>query len=57
MNNRVDIMLATLDDVRGIVDIYCSSVERWIRYVNGKEVEVDYEDLIVVGDGLMEVHG
>ncbi len=39
------IRVATLDDVRGIVEVYCSSIDRWTRRVDGKELEARYEDL------------
>ena len=43
----VEIRLASLDDVKGIVDVYCSSVSKWFKRVGGKEVEAKYEDLTV----------
>ncbi len=47
MCNSVSIRFAVLDDVKGIVDVYCSSIDRWVKRVNGREVEVRYEDLSV----------
>ncbi len=47
MDSCVDIRFATLDDVKGIVDVYCSSIARWVKRIDGREVEVRYEDLSV----------
>jgi len=48
---------ASLDDVKGIVEVYCSSVKEWFKYVNGKKVRARYEDLSVSEKLIMEVHG
>ena len=48
MKSSVKIRLASLDDVKDIVDIYCSNVDHWVKHINGKEVEVRYDDLSVV---------
>ncbi len=39
---------ASLDDVKGIVEVYCSSINKWVKRIGDKEVEVEYEDLSVV---------
>ena len=44
----VEIRLASLDDVKGIVEVYCSDVDKWYRFINGKKVEARYEDLSVI---------
>ncbi len=44
----VEVRVASLDDVRGIVDVYCSGVDRWFRWFGGGRVEADYGDLGVV---------
>ena len=41
------IRIASLDDVKDIVEVYCSSISRWIRYINGREVEARYDDLTI----------
>ncbi len=41
------IRLASLDDVRGIVGVYCSSIDKWYRIVDGKRVEASYDELSV----------
>ena len=41
------IRLASLDDVKGIVDVYCSNIDRWIKRVDDREIEVNYNDLSV----------
>jgi len=41
------IRVASLDDAKGIVEVYCSSVNRWVRFVDGNKVEAKYEDLTV----------
>ena len=41
------VRLATLDDVRGIVDVHCSDVKRWYKRVGGRRAEARYEDLSV----------
>ncbi len=44
----IEIRLASLDDIKGIVDAHCSSVSKWFKRVGGKEVEAKYEDLTVI---------
>jgi len=44
----VEIRLASLDDVKEIVEVYCSDVDKWYRFINGKKVEARYEDLSVI---------
>lgn len=39
------VRIATLDDCRGIVDVHCSGVERWIKKSEGKEAS--YEELSI----------
>ncbi|MET1159808.1 MAG: GNAT family N-acetyltransferase [Thermoprotei archaeon] len=39
---------ASLDDVKGIVDVHCSIVDKWYKFTNGKRVEASYEELSVV---------
>jgi len=43
----IKIRIASLDDVKGIVDVHCPSIDKWVKYINGREVEVEYEDLTV----------
>jgi len=43
----VRIRKATLDDVKGIVDVHCSDIEKWFKIVNGKNVEAKYEELSI----------
>ena len=38
---------ASLDDVKGIVDVNCSGVVKWYKEVDGKRVEASYEELSV----------
>ncbi len=45
MNPRIRV--ASLDDVRGIVEVHCSGVGEWVKRVDGREVEARYEDLSV----------
>ena len=44
----VEVRVASLDDVGGIVDVYCSGVDRWFRWIGGGRVEANYGDLGVV---------
>ena len=44
---NINVRKASLDDVKGIVDVNCSSVDKWFKYVNGKEVEAKYEELSI----------
>ena len=44
---KLIVRTASLDDVRGIVDIYCSDIDKWIKRVNGREVEARYEELSI----------
>jgi len=39
------VRLASLNDVREIVEVHCSDVEKWFRWTNGRRVEAEYEDL------------
>ena len=48
VGSDISVRLAALDDVKGIVNVHCSSIARWVRRINGGEVEVGYEDLSVV---------
>jgi len=43
----VDIRLASLDDVRDIVEVHCSDVDKWYKWVNGRKIEDRYENLSV----------
>jgi len=43
----ISVRVASLDDVKGIVNVHCSGIERWVRRVDGKEVEVTYDELTV----------
>ena len=43
----IRVRVASLDDVKGIVEVHCSSISRWVRYINGREVEARYDDLTV----------
>lgn len=43
----VRVRLAPLDDVKGIVEVHCSSVSKWVKYINGKRVEARYDDLTI----------
>ncbi|HDH07022.1 MAG TPA: N-acetyltransferase [Thermoproteales archaeon] len=43
----MEIRLASLDDVKGIVEVHCSDVEKWFRVVGGRRVEADYGSLSV----------
>jgi len=47
MQSGVVVRRATLDDVKGIVDVYCSSVSKWYRFLNGVRVEASYDELSV----------
>ena len=38
---------ASLDDVKDIVEVYCSSIKEWFKYVNDRRVQARYEDLSV----------
>ncbi len=42
---NVAIEVASLNDVKGIVEVHCSSIDKWVKRVNGKEVEAKYEEL------------
>jgi len=44
---NIVIRLASLDDVRGIVEVHCSSIDKWVKRINGEEVEARYEELNV----------
>jgi len=44
----ISIRMATLDDVKGIVDVHRSDVSKWYKIVNGKRVEARYEELNVI---------
>ncbi|OYT39357.1 MAG: GNAT family N-acetyltransferase [Desulfurococcales archaeon ex4484_58] len=48
MYGEVLIRKASLEDVWGIVDVYCSGVEKWYRLVGGRKVESSYEELSIV---------
>jgi len=39
----------SLDDVGGVVEVYCSSVREWFKRVGGRRVRARYEDLTVSG--------
>jgi len=39
--------LATLNDVKSIVDIHCSDIEKWFKETEGQKVEARYEDLSI----------
>jgi len=43
----VKIRLATLDDAKDIVEVYCSSIDKWVKKVGNKELVVSYEELSV----------
>ena len=43
----VEIRLASLDDVKDIVEIHCSDVDKWYKWVNGRKIEDRYENLSV----------
>ncbi len=47
MSNRVLIRKASLEDVRGIVETYCSGIGKWYRIVNGEKIEASYEELSI----------
>jgi len=38
---------ASLDDIKDIVEVYCSSVDKWFKYIDGRRVQAKYEDLSV----------
>ncbi|RLG84639.1 MAG: GNAT family N-acetyltransferase [Thermoprotei archaeon] len=44
----VEIRLASLDDVKGIVEVYCSDVDKWYKFINGRKIEARYEDLSII---------
>jgi len=41
----VSVRPARAEDTHGIVEVHCSDVERWVRVIGGREVEVDYAEL------------
>jgi len=43
----IEVRVADIDDVKGIVEVYCSSVEKWYKNVEGRQVEARYENLSV----------
>jgi len=43
----ITVRMASLDDVKGIVNVHCSDVDRWVKHIDGKEVEAEYEDLTI----------
>jgi len=43
---NIEVRKAKLDDVEGIVNVYCSSVRKWYKIADGKEVE--YKDLNII---------
>jgi len=47
MQSGVVVRRATLDDVKGIVEVHCSGVSKWYRFLNGVRVEAEYDELSV----------
>ncbi|RLF01311.1 MAG: GNAT family N-acetyltransferase [Thermoprotei archaeon] len=41
------VRLASLNDVREIVEVHCSDVEKWFRWVSGRRIEAEYEELSI----------
>jgi len=44
---KLDIRLATLDDVKGITDVHCSDIDKWFKIEQGKKVAVPYDRLSI----------
>lgn len=44
---KLDIRLATLDDVKGITDVHCSDIDEWFKIEQGKKVAVPYDRLSI----------
>ena len=44
---KINIRVAYIDDVEGIVQVHCSGIDRWVRHTNAGAVEVNYDDLSV----------
>lgn len=44
---NVHVRLVSLDDTRGITEVHCSDVDEWFKWVNGKRVEAEYEELSI----------
>lgn len=44
---KINIRVASIDDVEGIVQVHCSGIDRWVRHTNAGAVEVNYDDLSV----------
>ncbi len=47
MPEKILVRKASLEDVKGIVEVYCSGVEKWFKQVKGQKVETRYEDLSI----------
>jgi len=43
----IEVRVADIDDVKDIVDVYCSSIEKWYKNVEGRSIEARYENLSV----------
>ena len=43
----IRVRIASLDDVKGIVDTYCSSIDKCFKCINGEKVEVKFKDLSI----------
>ncbi|RLF04768.1 MAG: GNAT family N-acetyltransferase [Thermoprotei archaeon] len=41
------VRIASLDNVKGIVEVHCSDVEKWWKFVNDKKIEASYDELTV----------
>ncbi|MGQ4834200.1 MAG: GNAT family N-acetyltransferase [Candidatus Asgardarchaeia archaeon] len=44
---NIQIRPATLTDVKGIVEVHCSDIEKWYKYVNHKKFESQYAQLSI----------
>ncbi|WFO74827.1 GNAT family N-acetyltransferase [Desulfurococcaceae archaeon MEX13E-LK6-19] len=42
------IRMASLDDVKGIVEVHCSGVDKWYKWVDGRRIEASYDELSVL---------
>ena len=45
--HMIAVRMASIDGVKGMVDAHCSDVVRWVKRIDGKEVEAKCEDLTI----------
>jgi GNAT superfamily N-acetyltransferase len=44
----IEVRLATLNDIEGIVEVHCSDIDKWYRDIHCEKIETDYKDLTII---------